>query len=324
MEYRILRGTGLEVSRISLGTMTFGEQTNEEDAGRIVDYAVSHGINFIDTADVYTGGQSEEMLGRILRGRRHEIILATKVFGQTDQDRNSHGLNRRHIMNAVDASLKRLQTDYIDIYYLHAPDYMTNIEETLSVMTDLQRQGKIRYLGISNFAAWQIVEALWVADKRNFIKPILSQNVYNLITRGVDDELIPCLDQYDIGMAVYNPIAAGLLTGKYAGKREPVEGTRFSNNKMYANRYWREENFLAVDKLNALAEANGLSLLELALKWVAANPVVDTIISGVSKLEQLEQNIEAFSNNLTLSEDLLDAADEIWDDLTGHRFKYNR
>ena len=324
MEYRVLRGSGLELSRLALGTMTFGDQTDEEDAGRIVDYALSRGINFIDTADVYTGGQSEEMLGRILRGRRHDLILATKVFGQTSSDRNSGGLNRRHILNAVDASLKRLQTDYIDIYYLHAPDYATTMEETLSVMTDLQKVGKIRYLGMSNFAAWQMAEALWIADKRNFITPVISQNVYNLITRDVDDELIPFLDRYDIGMAVYNPIAAGLLSGKYTGRREPVAGSRFAANPMYANRYWSEMNLDAADKLAALAAANNLSVLELALKWVARNPVVDTIITGVSKLEQLEQNIEVFSGDAEFNDELLTALDELWDDLSGHRFKYNR
>ncbi len=324
MEYRVLRGSGLEVSRLSLGTMTFGDQTNEDEASRIVDYALNQGINFIDTADVYNGGRSEEILGRILRGRRHDLILSTKVFGKTSPDRNSGGLNRRHILNAVDASLKRLQTDYIDIYYLHSPDYATTMEETLSVMTDLQKAGKIRYLGMSNFAAWQMAEALWIADKRNFITPLVSQNVYNLITRDVDDELLPFLDRYDIGMAVYNPIAAGLLSGKYTGRREPVEGSRFAANPMYANRYWSEMNLDAADQLAELAAANNMSILEMALKWVALNPVVDTIITGVSKLEQLEQNIEAFSREVDLDDELLTALDELWDELSGHRFKYNR
>lgn len=324
MDYRMLRATGLEVSELTLGTMTFGDQTGEKEAKRIVDLALSRGVNSFDTANSYTQGASEEILGRALRGRRNEVILATKVFNQMGEGRNGRGLSRHNILASVEASLKRLQTDYIDIYYLHEPDYATPIEETLAVMTELRQAGKIRYLGVSNFAAWQIAEAVWTADKHNYIKPILSQNVYNLITRGADDELMPFLDRYDIGMFAYNPIAAGLLSGKYTGVREAIEGSRFAVNSLYAGRYWREDNLLAAERLTALAAENGLTLLELAMQFVLRHPVVDSVISGVTKLEQLESNLVAIEKTVTLPDELLDELDLVWADLTGHRFKYNR
>jgi Predicted oxidoreductases (related to aryl-alcohol dehydrogenases) len=322
MKYNKLPQTGLTLSQICLGTMMFGGQTGEEDSLKIMDYAFGQGINFFDTANVYNQGESERIVGKALKGRRSRIVLATKVNGQMGDDPNDAGLSRRNIAAAADASLKRLGTDYIDIYYMHAPDYDTALEESLEAMTDLVRTGKIRYVGVSNFAAWQIADILAICDKRGYVPPVITQNVYNPITRGIETELVPFLEAHRIGMVNYNPIAGGLLTGKHrAGK--PTENTRFSNNRMYYDRYWSDENFAAVDKLAGIAAAHGLTLLQLAMKWCAGQKSVTSVISGVSRLSQIEQNIESLEG-APLSVDALAACDEVWRSLAGTRFQYNR
>lgn len=322
MQYHNLTGTSLKISLLCLGTMMFGGQTDEADSLKIMDYAYEHGINFFDTANVYNQGESEGIVGKGLKGRRDEIILATKVRGQMGENPNDAGLSRRNILSAVDASLKRLDTDYIDIYYMHAPDYETALEESLEAMSTLVRAGKVRYIGVSNFAAWQIADMLSICDKRNYISPIITQNVYNPITRGIETELVPFLQAHNLGMAIYNPIAGGLLTGKHK-PGIPAENTRFSNNKMYYNRYWSEENFVAVEKLTAVAAGHGLSILELAMKWCAAQKSVTSIITGVSRPAQLEQNIMAVDCE-PLDATTLAQCDEIWRSLAGTRFGYNR
>ncbi|MDR2259030.1 MAG: aldo/keto reductase [Treponema sp.] len=322
MVYNYLGKTGLRASLISLGTMMFGGQTGEAESRAIMDCAFDAGINVFDTANVYNQGQSELIVGKGLKGRRDHIILATKVFGQMGTNPNDAGLSRRNIIAAAEASLKRLDTDYIDIYYLHSPDYKTAPEETLSAMSDLVRAGKVRYIGVSNYAAWQIADLLALCDKRNFPAPVITQNVYNLITRGIEPELVPFLREHGLALTVYNPIAGGLLAGKHK-PGAPEANTRFANNKMYYDRYWSDENFTAVDKLTALAAKNGLSILELALKWCAAQKQVTTIISGVSRRSQLEQNIQALEG-AALSPEILAACDEVWLGLAGARFAYNR
>jgi aryl-alcohol dehydrogenase-like predicted oxidoreductase len=322
MNYSYLPKTNLQVSDICLGTMMFGDQTSREDSLKIMDYAFDRGINFFDTANTYAEKKCEPIVGEGLKGRRDKIILATKVFGDTKEHINSHGLSRSNILSAVDASLKRLDTDYIDIYYLHAPDYHTCIEETMETMTDLVRMGKIRYVGVSNFAAWQIADILAVCDKRGYIAPVITQNVYNLITRGLEAELAPFLEAHKMAMAIYNPIAGGLLTGKHK-MGTPASNTRFANNKMYYNRYWSEENFHAVEALEKLASNNGITPLELAMKWCKSRKTVTSIISGVSRLSQLEQNIASIEG-APLSEDILAECDNIWHSLSGTRFQYNR
>src|SRR5665647_682220 len=289
MQYNNLSKTSLKVSTLSLGTMMFGGQTSEADSLKIMDYAFEHGINFFDTANSYNQGESEKIVGKGLKGRRDEIILATKVRGHMGDNPNNAGLSRRNILSAVDASLKRLDTDYIDIYYMHAPDYETYIEESLETMSTLVKLGKIRYIGVSNYAAWQIADMLSICDKRNYIAPIITQNVYNPITRGIETELVPFLKAHDVGMAIYNPIAGGLLAGKHK-PGQPAENTRFAKNENYYNRYWSDENFAAVDKLTQIAAECGLSILQLAMKWCAAQESVTSIISGVSRLAQIEQN----------------------------------
>jgi aryl-alcohol dehydrogenase-like predicted oxidoreductase len=322
MKYNKLPGTSLLISELSLGTMTFGGQTDEADSLAILDYAYEAGINMWDTADLYTNGESERIVGKALKGRRDDIILATKVGHPSEGKRNTQGLSRLAILSAVDASLRRLDTDYIDLYYLHHPDYDTRIEETMDTMDGLVRSGKVRYVGISNYAAWQIADILALCDRRGYVPPIITQNVYNLITRGVEAELIPFMKAHGLGMAAYNPIAGGLLTGKHhAGK--PAADTRFGSNQIYYNRYWSDENFEAVDKLATIAKNAGMSLLELSMKWCLSRPGVVSVMTGVSKLEQLKQNIASVKGE-PLSDSILSACDTVWQALTGNRFAYNR
>ncbi len=322
MKYNKLPGTSLLVSQISLGTMMFGGQTNEQDSLAILDYAHGAGINFWDTANMYTQGESERIVGKALKGRREDILLATKVFHPMGEKINDQGLSRRAILSAAEASLRRLDTDYIDLYYLHAPDYDTGLEETLETMTGLVRAGKVRYVGISNYAAWQIADVLALCDKRGYVPPVITQNVYNLITRGVETELMPFMKAHNLGMAVYNPFAGGILTGKHqAGK--PAGDTRFATNEIYYQRYWSQENFRAVDRLADIAQKAGISLVELSMKWCLSRPGVVSVISGVSRLSQLEQNIAAAGGD-PLGQDTLEACDGVWLSLAGTRFQYNR
>ena len=322
MQYNNLPGTSIKISTMSLGTMMFGGQTSEADSFAIMDYAYDNGINFWDTANMYTQGESERIVGKALKGRRDRVFLATKVNSQMGDNPFDKGLSRRSILAAVDASLKRLDTDYIDLYYMHAPDYETKIEESLETMSGLVKAGKVRYIGVSNFAAWQIADMLAICDKRGYIAPIISQNVYNAITRNVETELVPFLQAHDLGMIVYNPIAAGLLAGKHK-PGTPAENTRFANNKRYYDRYWSDENFQAVEKLTKIAEDNGMSIIELAMKWVFNRPSVISTISGVSRLEQIKQNISLIECP-ALSSDILDACDAVWKTLAGTSFGYNR
>lgn len=322
MKYNKLPKTDLRLSQICLGTMMFGGQTEEAESLRIMDYAFEHGINFFDTANVYNQGESERIVGLGLKGRRSRIVLATKVGGQMVDDPNDAGLSRRNILAAVEASLRRLGTDYIDLYYLHFPDYGTAIEETLQAMTELVRSGKVRYVGISNYAAWQIADLLAACERYDWTPPVITQDVYNPITRGIESELVPFLRAHALGMAVYNPLAGGLLTGKHR-RGPPAENTRFSNNKMYYDRYWSDENFSAVEKLEQIASGCGLSPVQLAMKWCAGQECVTSVISGVSRLSQAEQNIDSVEGE-PLGEDVLAQCDEVWRSLSGGRFRYNR
>ena len=322
MQYNNLLGTNIKIAALSLGTMMFGGQTSEADSLAIMDYAYDNGINFWDTANVYNQGESEKIVGKALKGRRDRVILATKVCGQMGDNPFDKGLSRRNILSAVDTSLKRLDTDYIDLYYMHAPDYETKIEESLEAMSSLVKAGKVRYIGVSNFAAWQIADMLAICDKRGYVAPIISQNVYNTITRGIETELIPFLKAHELGMAVYNPIAGGLLAGKHTAGL-PAKDTRFANNKMYYDRYWSDENFAAVERLMKIAADNDMSILELAMKWCECRLGVTSIISGVSKLEQIKQNILALEKP-ALGDDIIKDCDEVWNGLAGTRFGYNR
>ena len=322
MQYVNLTGTSIKISRMSLGTMMFGDQTKEEDCLSIMDYAFEHGVNLFDTASSYANGEGERIIGKGLKGRREKIILATKIFNKSGDDQNDYGLNRRHLIKCTDACLKRLNTDYIDLMYIHNPDYETKTEETLETMSTLIRSGKILYFGVSNHAAWQIADIMGLCDKYGFIKPVISQNVYNLLLRDVENELLPCLKHYQIGMSVYNPIAAGLLSGKYKSK-ELQENTRFANKKLYYDRYWTDKYFDGLLKLTNIAEKKGLPLLNMALRWCSYRPGVTSVLSGVSRIEQLKQNVEIFSE-AALDEETINECNKVWEEMENKTFQYNR
>lgn len=322
MDLKYLPATGIRLSTLTLGTMMFGGQTDESESLRIMDLAFERGVNSYDTANVYNQGESERIVGKGLKGRRGRVILATKVYGQMGKDPNDMGLSRRNILAAAEASLRRLDTDYIDIYYLHRPDEHTPVEESLNAVDSLIREGKVRYVGISNFAAWQAADVLHISCRQGYSAPVITQNVYNLLTRGIEGELLPFLRAHPMGMAVYNPIAGGLLAGKHRADK-PEENTRFALNKVYYQRYWSQENFDAVERLRTIAGENDLSLLQLAYKWLAMRPEVSTIICGVSKLAQLEENLGLLEGP-ALNEQTLAACDDLWQQLAGTRFAYNR
>jgi len=322
MDLKYLPSTGIQLSALTLGTMMFGGQTDEIESLRIMDLAFERGVNSFDTANVYNQGESERITGQGLKGRRNRVILATKVCGRMGTDPNDSGLSRRNILASAEDSLRRLGTDYIDIYYLHSPDSHTPVEESLYAMDSLIRSGKVRYAGISNFAAWQAADILHISDRRGYSAPVVTQNVYNLLTRGIEAEFAPFLRAHHMGMAVYNPLAGGLLAGKHK-KDKPEDNTRFALNKEYWRRYWSQENFTAVERLQTIAGESELSLLQLSYKWLAIQPEVSTIICGVSNLSQLEENLGLLQGP-PINQQALAACDELWHSLAGTRFAYNR
>lgn len=323
MEYRTLKRTSLKVSRVSFGTMTFGSQTDEPAARRMVDRCLDAGINFFDTANVYNKGQAEILLGRALTGRREKVILATKVRGKMGEGADESGLSRAAIHKGIDASLRRLNTDYVDVYYLHQPDYGVAIEETLAAMEELVRAGKVRFPAVSNYAAWQVAEIHCLAEKKGYKPPQISQPMYNLLARGIEEDYIPFCERFGVAIVPYNPLAGGLLTGKYGAHRDPKAGGRFDNNKMYQDRYWHEDYFAAVEELSAIAREAGKTLVELALQWLLAQPHVDSVILGASRMEQLEENLRACEGS-RLDATVLARCDAVWKRLRGITPKYNR
>jgi 1-deoxyxylulose-5-phosphate synthase len=322
MEYRTLGKTDLKVSRISLGAMTFGSQVQEKEAVQIVDSCLDAGINFFDTANAYNGGGSETILGNALRGRRHLVVLSTKVGMKTGADPDSCGLSRAAIRKGIDDSLRRLGTDYIDLYYLHVPDWDTRIEETLATMNALVEEGKIRYPATSNYASWQILQMLWYCENHGFVAPTVSQPMYNLLARGIEQEYLPFCKEYGIGTVAYNPLAGGLLAGKHTMEGSVHKGTRFDSNELYRNRYWHRQNFEAIMRLQEIARCAGTSLVRLSFRWLLSRPV-DSVLVGVSSSAQLDENVSA-CHEPTLSEDVLAECDAVWETLRGVVPKYNR
>ena len=323
MEYRVLPHTDLKVSRVSFGTMTFGAQTDEAAARRLVDRCLEAGINFFDTANIYNQGRSETMLGQALAGRRDKVILATKVRGKMGEGADESGLSPAALRKALEASLERLKTDYVDVYYLHQPDYATPIEETLAAMDELVRAGKVRYSAVSNYAAWQICEIHWLAEKHAYKPPRISQPMYNLLARGIEEEYLPFCRRFGVAVVPYNPLAGGLLSGNHSRRQGPISGTRFDGNQMYLDRYWHDDYFAAVEDLAGIARDAGKTLVELSFQWLLAQPVVDSIILGASRLEQLEENLKACENG-ALDEAMLARCDAVWKRLRGITPKYNR
>lgn len=322
MDNTLLKGTDLNVSRICFGTMTFGGQTDEAAAGRMIDYCLDNGINFLDTANAYTNGASEEILGRALKGRRGRAIVATKVRNKMGEGPDMAGLSRTAMMRAIDDSLRRLGMDYVDIYYLHLPDYDVRIEETLDAMNDLVKQGKVRYPATSNYSGWQVVQMLGIAERKGYAPARIGQPMYNLIARGIEQEYLPMSQEFGISNVVYNPLAGGMLTGKHVPEA-PLPGTRFDNNKMYLDRYWHSQDFEAVSELQAIAARIGRSLISLALCWLYYHTPIDCMILGASKQEHLEQNLKVLGDG-RLDRETLASCDAVWNKLRGPTPKYNR
>lgn len=323
MECRTLPNTDLRVSRASFGTMTFGSQTDEATARRMIDLCFDSGINFFDTANVYNKGLSETIVGKLLKGRRGKAVLATKVRGKMGDGPDESGLSRAAIHKAIDSSLQRLQTDYVDIYYLHLPDYDVPIEETLAAMDELVKAGKVRYPAVSNYAAWQVAEIHCISQRNGFKPPFISQPMYNLLARAIEEEYLPFCKSFGVAVVPYNPLAGGLLTGKQSRSGAPITGTRFDGNKLYLDRYWHEDDFLAVEELKLIARDAQKTLVELALQWLLSRDQVDSIILGASRLEQLEENLKAFEGP-RLPGNILERCDAVWKRLRGVTPKYNR
>ncbi len=293
MDYKNLGRSGLRVSAIGLGCNNFGRRCDQEQTTAVVEKALELGITFFDTADIYgPRGLSEENLGKALQGKRRDVIIATKFVGPMGEGALWGGASRRYIFDAVEASLKRLGTDYIDLYQIHFPDGRTPIEETLRALDDLVRQGKVRYAGCSNFTGWQVVEAQWTARTEHFAPLVSAQNQYNLLDRRIERELVPACDAYGLGVLPYFPLASGFLTGKYRPGEAPPEGTRLAAGPM-GQRVLTEGNFETLTKLEAFAQERGHSVLELAIGWLASQGHVSSVISGATKPEQVEQNVKA-------------------------------
>jgi len=319
MQHVRLGSTGLKVSRLCLGTMTFGYQCDESTSVAILDRAASGGITFLDTSDVYPlggglerAGRTEEILGRWLRGRRHNFVIATKCFFPTGPLPFHSGNSRRHIFDAVEASLRRLGTDYIDLYQLHGYDPQTPMDETLGALDDLVHSGKVRYIGCSNHLAYQVARALGRSDARGLARFVSVQPRYNLLYREIERELLPLCAEEGVGVIPYNPIAGGMLTGKHDRTKPPSEGTRFAIggrvSELYQGRYWQEQVFNAVDELHAIAARAGIALTTLSVAWVLTNAAITSPIIGASKPEQLDATIAAL--DVTLDAGLLAELDK--------------
>src|SRR5665213_392795 len=316
--------TGLSVSRVCFGSMTFGSQVDRAEAQRIIDYCLDREIDFFDTANVYNQGESERILGECLKGKRDKVILASKAFGKMNGKMNEgyEGLSRAAILRAVEDSLRRLGTDYLDLYYLHHPDAGVPIEESLEALNQLRAAGKIRVPALSNYSAWQMLEAQWISAERQYAPPTVTQSFYKLLARGLEEEMLPMCRKYGIFTCIYNPLAGGLLTGKQR-KDGPLPGSRFDNNPMYMERYWHPAFFEAVDRLSAASARFGRSLLSLALTWIYNHTPADCIIMGASSLTQMTQNMTALDEG-PLPEELIQECDAVWAQLRGVTPKYNR
>jgi aryl-alcohol dehydrogenase-like predicted oxidoreductase len=313
MEYRNLGTSGLRVSVVGLGCNNFGQRRDQAETTAVIGKCLDVGINLFDTADIYGGGGvSEEFVGKALGGRRKDIVLATKFGGAMGEGDDQKGASRRYIYAAVEASLTRLGTDYIDLYQLHFPDPRTPIEETLRALDDLIRAGKVRYIGCSNLPAWQVADAQWTARCHNLNAFVSAQDEYSLLVRDAEAELLPAVRAHGLGVLPYFPLAGGMLTGKHRRDQAPAAGTRLAMVEHMANRYMSEANFDIVEKLSAFAERRGRSMLELAFGWLASQDNVTSVIAGAMTAEQVEQNAKACDWTLS-PEELAEV-----DDITGH------
>jgi aryl-alcohol dehydrogenase-like predicted oxidoreductase len=298
MDYVTVGSTGVRVSPLCFGTMSYGSEADEQGSARMFGRARESGINFFDTADVYGDGASEEILGELVSGCRDEVVITSKAFFPTGPDVNARGLSRRHIVRAVEASLRRLGTEWIDFYFVHAFDEHTPIEQTLRALDDLRRQGKILYPAVSNWAAWQIATALGVSAKEGLARFELIQPMYNLVKRQAEVEILPLAEAANLGVITYSPLGGGLLTGKYGSDRRPSAG-RLVDNARYADRYGQESDFTTADRFTAFAQELGVKPATLAVAWAMSHPAVTAPIVGARNLPQLEDSLAALDVEMT-------------------------
>ena len=293
MEYRRLRRSGLKVSEICLGTMTFGHGTDTGEAERIVRTALDAGVNFFDTADGYSNGESETMLGRALGERRRAVVIATKVFNAMGPGPNDSGMSRVHIMNAVEDSLRRLGTDYIDLYFIHHVDIQTPLEEMLRAFDDLVRQGKVRYTACSNYEAWRLMEAMWISDSNGLARFAAYQPQYSLVVRDIEEELVPVCELKGLGMVVWAPLAGGYLSGKYRPGQAALQGSRSAENWAFPKQFFHPDHEAILTELHAVADQLGESPARVAIRWVLEQPMVTSAIVGARNAEQLRGTVAA-------------------------------
>lgn len=306
MEYRRLGRSGLKVSPLCLGTMMFGGATDEADSRAIIDHARGVGINFIDTADVYNEGRSEEITGRAIAGDRHGWVLATKVANPMGTGPNQGGLSRKWVMQACEDSLRRLGTDYIDIYYLHKEDHATPLAETVRAIGDLARQGKIRHFGLSNYRSWRLAEICRLCDDLGIDRPVVSQPYYNALNRMPEVEHLPACGFYGLGVASYSPLARGVLTAKYEPGQAPPEGTRAGrSDKRIMQTEWREESLVIAQTIKAHAQKRGLTPIQFAVRWVLNNALLTAAIAGPRTLEQWQAYLAALDADFTVEDEAL-------------------
>ncbi len=297
MEYKKLGSTGLLVSELCLGCMTFGNEADESASRQVVERFLEAGGNFIDTADVYSNGVSEEITGRAIKSVREEVVLATKVRFPMGEGPNDVGLSRKHVISGCEESLRRLGTDYIDLYQVHCWDEATPLDETLGALDDLVHSGKVRYIGVSNFMAWQLVKSLWVSDANGLERFTCLQPQYSLVERGIEDEVLPACASEDIGIIPWSPLGGGFLSGKYRRGEEPPEGSRIAGAQEWMDEYWEkratERNWRALDAVGAVAEETGKTYAQVALNWLLRQPGVTAPIIGARTMDQLEDNLGA-------------------------------
>jgi len=310
VDTRKLGRTGIDVSPLCLGTMMVGGPTDEETSIRIIHKAIDFGINFIDTADMYNAGRSEEILGKALRSKRDNVVVATKGRQPVGDGPNQSGASRRHLMNQLHASLRRLNTDCIDIYYVHTPDYQTPIEETLRALDDMVRSGKVHYIACSNFRAWRVCEALWTSDRCNLHRFACVQPLYNIVNRDAEVELLPLCEEHRLGVVSYSPLARGILTGKYRpGESYPADSRAARGDTRIQQAELRDPSIEIAQQLTQYCESRGSATSQFALAWCLANPIVTSVIVGPRTESQFDDNLgcleveigredEAFVNQL--------------------------
>jgi aryl-alcohol dehydrogenase-like predicted oxidoreductase len=306
MEHRTLGRTGIKVSALTLGSMLFGNQEPRE-VEALIQHALDAGINSIDTADIYGRGRSESVIGQVLEanGARDRIILSSKVHVQMDpSDPNSGGNTRKHIIEGCEASLRRLKTDYLDVYYIHRPSTQVPIDETLRALDDLVRAGKVRYIGTSSFAAWQILESLWVSKEYGLNRFVVEQTPYHLLDRQIERELLPMAGSYGVGITVWSPLAGGMLTGKYRRDGQNPRDVRLSAQATddWTKRHFKPAAFDVVEMLEVIAQEHGVEAVQIALAWILVNPAVSSVVLGARTVGQLEAQIKSLEVKLTVDD----------------------